>query len=106
MRPLQQIAKLEQEMAGFLGTTAYVVLLSIPGVSIVTAAEFAGEMGPIANYANDHAITGRAGSIPPATRATRSTAATVRWCAANRKLRAVIMMIADNLLSCNRFFKA
>ena len=25
---------------------------------------------------------------------------------ANRKLRAVIMMIADNLLSCNRFFKA
>ena len=58
---LQQIAKLEQEMASFLVRTAYVVLLSIPGVSIVTAAEFAGEMGPITNYANDQAITGRAG---------------------------------------------
>ncbi len=44
--------------------TAYVVLLSIPGVSIVTAAEFAGEMGPIVNYANDQAITGRAGIYP------------------------------------------
>src|SRR3974390_1919154 len=41
---LQQIAKLEQEMAGLLVRTAYVVLLSIPGVSIVTAAEFASEM--------------------------------------------------------------
>ncbi len=44
--------------------TAYVVLLSIPGVSIVTAAEFAGEMGPIVNYANDQAITGRARIYP------------------------------------------
>ena len=79
---LQHIAKLEQEMASFLVRTAYVVLLSIPGVSIVTAAEFAGEMGPITNYANDQAITVAPGSIPPATRATRSTAATAPWCAA------------------------
>ena len=56
--------------------TAYVVLLSIPGVSIVTAAEFAGEMGPITNYANDQAITGRAGIYPSRYRATRSTVAT------------------------------
>ena len=61
---LQQIAKLEQEMAGFLVRTAYVVLLSIPGISIVTAAEFAGEMGPITNYANDHSHHGPRRDLP------------------------------------------
>ena len=104
---LQQIAKLEQEMAGLLVRTAYVVLLSIPGVSIVTAAEFAGEMGPITNYANDQAITGRAGIYPSryqSDKVDRCDGPLVRR--ANRKLRGVIMMIADNLLSCNRFFKA
>ena len=104
---LQHIAKLEQEMASFLVRTAYVVLLSIPGVSIVTAAEFAGEMGPITNYANDQAITGRAGIYPSryqSDKVDRCDGPLVRR--ANRKLRGVIMMIADNLLSCNRFFKA
>jgi len=104
---LQQIAKLEQEMAGLLVRTAYVVLLSIPGVNIVTAAEFAGEMGPITNYANDQAITGRAGIYPSryqSDKVDRCDGPLVRR--ANRKLRGVIMMIADNLLSCNRFFKA
>ena len=79
---LQKIARLEQKMAGLLVRTAYVVLLSFPGVSIVTAAEFAGEMGPISNYANDQAITGRAGFTPLGTRATRSTAAMAPWYAA------------------------
>ena len=104
---LQQIAKLEQEMASFLVRTAYVVLLSIPGISIVTAAEFAGEMGPITNYANDQAITGRAGIYPSryqSDKVDRCDGPLVRR--ANRKLRGVIMMIADNLLSCNRFFQA
>src|SRR5271166_6628359 len=104
---LQQIAKLEQEMASFLVRTAYVVLLSIPGVSIVTAAEFAGEMGPITNYANDQAITGRAGIYPSryqSDKVDRCDGPLVRR--ANRKLRGVLLLIADNLLSCNRFFKA
>ena len=79
---LQQIGKLEQEMAGLLVRTAYVVLLSIPGVSIVTAAEFAGEMGPITNYANDQAITGRAGIYPSRYQSDKVTAATAPWCAA------------------------
>ena len=95
------------EMASFLVRTAYVVLLSIPGISIVTAAEFAGEMGPITNYANDQAITGRAGIYPSryqSDKVDRCDGPLVRR--ANRKLRGVIMMIADNLLSCNRFFQA
>jgi transposase len=61
---LGQITDVERKMAGFLVRTPYVVLLSIPGIGIVTAAEFAREMGPIANYASDQAITGRAGIYP------------------------------------------
>ena len=103
---LEQIARLEQKMAGFLVRTPYVVLLSIPGINIVTAAEFAGEMGPIANYASDQAITGRAGIYPSryqSDKVDRCDGPLVRR--ANRKLRGVIMMIADNLLARNRFFQ-
>jgi transposase len=103
---LELIGKLEQKMAGFLVRTPYVVLLSIPGISIVTAAEFAGEMGPITNYASDQAITGRAGIYPSryqSDRVDRCDGPLVRR--ANRKLRGVIMIIADNLLTCNHFFQ-
>ena len=103
---LGQIARLEQKMAGFLVRTPYVVLLSITGISIVTAGEFAAEMGPITNYANDQAITGRAGIYPSryqSDKVDRCDGPLVRR--ANRSLRAVIMMIAENLLNCNRFFQ-
>ena len=103
---LERIATLEQQMAGLLVRTPYVVLLSIPGIGIVTAGEFAGEMGPITHYANDTAITGRAGIYP-----SRYQSDQVDRCdgplvgRGNRRLRGVIMMIADNLLICNRFFQ-
>ena len=86
---------LERKMAGFLVRTPYVVLLSISGIGIVTAGEFAGEMGPITNYANDQAITGRAGIYPSryqSDKVDRCDGPLVRR--ANRKLRGVIMMIA------------
>jgi transposase len=41
-----------------------VLLLSHPGINVVSAAELAGEMGPIANYAGPRSITGRAGLFP------------------------------------------
>lgn len=103
---LGQIADVERKMAGFLVRTPYVVLLSIPGIGIVTAAEFAGEMGPIANYASDQAITGRAGIYPSryqSDKIDRCDGPLVRR--ANRKLRGVIMLIAGNLLNCNQFFQ-
>jgi hypothetical protein len=103
---LQQIGMLEQKMAGLLACTPYVVLLSIPGIGVVTAGEFAGEMGPIANYASDQAITGRAGIYPSryqSDKVDRCDGPLVRR--ANRSLRAIIMLIADNLLLINRFFQ-
>ena len=103
---LQQIAMIEEKMAGFLARTPYVVLLSIPGIGIVTAAEFAGEMGPIMNYASDQTITGRAGIYPSryqSDKVDRCDGPLVRR--ANRSLRGVIMLIADNLLLINGFFQ-
>jgi transposase len=103
---LKLIAQVEQQMAALLVRTPYVVLLSMPGIGVVTAAEFAGEMGPISNYASDQAITGRAGIFPSryqSDKVDRCDGPLVRR--ANRKLRGVIMMIADNLLSCNHFFQ-
>ena len=63
-------------------------------------------MGPITNYANDQAITGRAGIYPSpyqSDKVDRCDGPLVRR--ANRKLRGVIMMIGGNLLNCNRFFQ-
>lgn len=57
-RTLQQA--LERQIASRLAQTSYVFLLSIPGINVVSAGDFAGEMGPIHHYANSRCITGRA----------------------------------------------
>jgi transposase len=102
----REIQTLEAEIAGYLARTPYLVLLSIPGVNVVSAAEFAAEMGPIAHYASGRAITGRAGLYPSRYQSDRRDLADgplVRQ--ANRQLRAALMTIADNLLTCNRYFR-
>src|SRR5262249_18506911 len=52
LRKNQEIQALERELAGRLAQTPYVLLLSFPGINVVSAADFAGEMGPIAHSAN------------------------------------------------------
>ena len=47
-----------------LARTPYVLLLGIPGINVASAAEFAGEAGPIKHYRSSRAITGRAGMYP------------------------------------------
>ena len=59
-----EITTLEREIAHRLAQTPYILLLSCPGINVVSAADFAGEMGPIENYANCRSITGRAGLFP------------------------------------------
>jgi transposase len=103
---LNAIRSLEREMAARLARTPYVLLLSFPGISVVLAAELAGEMGPIANYPNDGAITGRAGLYPSryqSDKIDRSDGPLVGR--ANRSLRYVLLLIADNLMTCNTYFR-
>ncbi len=101
---LRAIRDLERDLAALLVQTPYVLLLSFPGINVVSAAEFAGEMGPIANSPGDSAITGRAGLYP-----TRYQSDTVDQDGSlvrrgNRALRYVILLIAENLLRCNDHF--
>jgi transposase len=101
----QEIEALEREIAGRLVLTPYVLLLSFPGINVVSAADFAGEMGPIEHYVNAKAITGRAGLRPSryqSDRVDQANGPLVRNC--NHALRAALLGIADNLIVCNHHF--
>ena len=60
----REIEDVERDLASLLARTPYVLLLSMPGINVVSAAEFAGEMGPIEHYANARAITGPGRAVP------------------------------------------
>jgi len=103
----QEIQRLERDILALLVQTRYVRLLAIPGVALVTAAEFAGEMGPIEHYSNAKAVTGRAGLYPSRYQSDavdRANGPLVRC--RNRSLRAAIMLVADCLLKSNRHFRS
>jgi transposase len=105
-RKHQEIQALEREMAGRLAQTPYLLLLSCPGINVVSAADFAGEMGPITHYANAKSITGRSGLRPSryqSDQVDKANGPLVRKC--NRSLRAAILRIADNLIRCNHHFQ-
>src|SRR5437660_675918 len=103
----QQILELERDLAHRVVHTPYLLLLAIPGINIVSVADLAGDLGPLSLYLNANAITGRSGLVP-----TRYQSDQVD-CAngplrrrGNRRLRAVLMQTADNLVQCNHYFRA
>ncbi len=105
-RKTLEIQALERDIAGRLVQTPYVLLLSFPGINVVSAADFAGEMGPIEHYANSKCITGRAGLRPSRYQSDavdKANGPLVRN--GNRALRAAILGIADNLILCNHHFQ-
>jgi len=101
----EKITALEQQLASDLVRTPYVRLLAIPGINVVSAAELAGEMGPITRYANANAITGRSGLFPSRHQSDQKDhdrGPMIRQ--ANRRLRCVLMRVADNLAChCNYY---
>jgi transposase len=104
-RKTQEIQALEREIAARLVQTPYVLLLSFPGINVVSAADFAGETGPIEHYLNAKSITGRAGLRPSryqSEQVDRANGPLVRCC--NHALRGAILGIADNLIICNHHF--
>ena len=104
-RKTQEIQALEREIASRLVQTPYVLLLSFPGINVVSAADFGGEAGPIEHYANAKSITGRAGLRPSryqSAQVDHARGPLLRHC--NHALRAAILGIADNLIVCNHHF--
>jgi len=102
----EQIAAAEREMAGFLVKTPYVLLLSVTGINIVSAARLAGEAGPIEHYASARAINGRAGLYPSryqSDEVDHADGSLVRQC--NRKLRGAAMLVAENLIKCHPYYR-
>ena len=102
---LQLIRAIECELAEILSQTPYILLLGIPGINVVSAAEFAGEMGPIKHYVKARAISGRAGLYPSryqSDEVDHPNGPLVRR--ANHDLRRAILMIADNLIRRNEHF--
>jgi hypothetical protein len=94
----QRIAVLEGQLASDVVQTPYVRLMAIPGINVASVAELAAEMGPISRYANANAVTGRAGLFPSRYQSDQTDndrGAIIRQ--ANRRLRCVLMRIADNL---------
>jgi len=102
-----QIVGLERQIASRLAATPYVLLLSLSGVNVVSAGEYAAELGPIEQYAHGRRITGRAGLYPSRYQSEgvdRSDGPLVG--SGNRRLRYALLQIADNLMKCNRHFGA
>jgi transposase len=103
----RHILDLERELAQRLSRTPYLLLLSIPGINVVSAAEFAGEAGPIEHYANAKCLSGRAGLRPSryqSDQVDKANGPLLRLC--NHALRAAILGIADNLIMNNHHFQA
>lgn len=101
-----QIVSTEQEMAGFLVKTPYVLLLSVTGLNVVSAATLAGEAGPIEHYASARAINGRAGLFPcryQSDEVDHADGSLVRQC--NRKLRRATILVAENLIKCHPYYR-
>jgi transposase len=103
----REIQALERDLARALAATPYILLLSFPGINVVSAGEYAGEMGPLSHYAGARSITGRSGLRPSRSQSDRvdhPNGPLVRAC--NHSLRAAILGIADNLIKCNHHFNA
>jgi hypothetical protein len=103
----REIANLEQQLASLVVGTPYVLLLALPGINLVSAAEFAGEAGPIHLYPSANNLTGRAALMPSRYQSDKVDCANgpLRRMG-NRRLRAVLMLIAHHLIRHNHHFTA
>lgn len=107
MQKEQEIQALELRIASYLVRTPYVLMMVLPGINVVSAADLAAEAGPIEHYANGRCITGRAGLFPSrhqSDKVDHPNGPIVRT--ANRRLRSALLQIADNLVTCNKHFQA
>ncbi|MEL7337032.1 MAG: transposase, partial [Planctomycetota bacterium] len=101
----KMIEAAKQKSAHLLVKTPYILLLSVTGINVVSAAELAGEAGPIEHYASVAALNGRAGLYPSryqSDEVDRSGTMAKNW---NRRLRAACLMVARNLIKCHSYYR-
>ncbi|MCP4303118.1 MAG: IS110 family transposase [Gammaproteobacteria bacterium] len=101
----QQIAELERNMASVFVRTPYVLLMSHPGINVVSGAELAGELGPIENYASPKAVSGRSGLFPSRYQSDQVDRGGKLSRFRNGRLRAAWLRVADNMIKCNAYWR-
>jgi hypothetical protein len=80
-------------------------LLALAGINVVLASEFAGEAGPMVNYAKARTITGRAGLYPWRYQSDEVDYSGGLARRGNRRLRQALLLAADTLIRCNDHFR-
>jgi len=100
----QQISLLERDIAGLLVKTPWVLMMSHPGINVISAAELAAETGPIEHYASAKAISGRAGLFPSRYQSDGVDRGGNLSRFRNGRMRAAWMLTAECLLKCNVYW--
>lgn len=107
LQKTREIAAIELQMSELVTTTPYIRLLIIPGINVVTAADVAGELGPMYLYPNPNAITGRAGLMPSRYQSARVDHPNGPLVPrGNRRLRGALVLMGRNLVQSNNYFRA
>jgi transposase len=99
------IAAYECDLAGYLADTPFVLLLSLPGINVVSAAGYGAELGPISHYLSSKKITGRAGLYSSRYQSDETDRTGPLVGRRNARLRDTLMEIAHNLIRCNPYFR-
>lgn len=102
-----QIRAYERDRVSYLVDAPFLLLLSIPGIHVVSAASYAAELGPIEHYPHPRKITGRAGLYPSRYQSDETDHADGGLVAGrNARLRDALLEIGHNLVRCNAYFRA
>ncbi len=102
----RDITRYERQLAGYLVQTPFVLLLSIPGINVVSASGYGSEAGPITNYLKPSHINGRAGLFPSRYQSDETDCADGPMVGGrNARLRDAVMEITSNLILHNDYFQ-
>jgi len=102
----KKIDEYEFEMLKFLIKSTAIVLLGIRGINVVSASQYASELGPISNYFNPKRITGRAGIFPSRIQSADFDNPNGPLAKGhNARLRGALMNISFNLCKYNTYIK-
>lgn len=102
----RDIMSYERKLAGYLVQTPFVLLLSIPGINVVSASGYGSEVGPMTNYIKPSHINGRAGLFPSRYQSDQTDCADGPMVGGrNARLRDAVMEITTNLILHNDYFQ-
>lgn len=100
------ILRYERSLAAYLVQTPFVLLLSIPGVNVVSASGYGSEVGPITHYITPSHLNGRAGLFPSRYQSDETDCADGPMVGGrNARLRDAVMEIVTNLILHNDHFQ-